>query len=1167
MSGGTRFSHFESTLLRARDWQERPQLDAVCRWWADGGAGVCALLGIGGAGKTAIADRFLQLLPNVLPPHPNVGNRDDLPPPERLFVFSFYDAPNPDSFFLSLNDFLHAPTETRNASERPHASYQQTLLALKAAGPCLLILDGLERVQDDGLRSGVFGELEDGRLSDLLVRVAEGYLPDVSVLITSRFPLAKLEEQGSVYYSPIPVEDIEPPAAVALLRQRGVHGTDDQLRSIAAECGHHVLTVDLAGGFIAEFGAGDPATHLRLTRFDDETQARRAEPTNARRRRVRLQEYRFARIAERYREGFKETDPAALAILERICLFRLGVTSDMLVSIFTGDGEEKQPIAGPALSGLTAEQLQQRLDHLEAMKLIERISDEHEAATPEQHASTALQHARFRYSIHPAVRDGFLSGLNNDTRRQGHEAAREGLSAALGDQPGVNPSDPATLDLLEEIIHHTLQAGHIAEAWGIYQNRLGGCRNLLARLNDYVRVTRVTRSILQACDGGDSLPDSDLVVLRSDFGYSSLKLGNLAAAASVLSKGLELCRRTRNSNAQVLLGNLSCALLDSGHLKTALTALRDSLPELRIPEAILRVLTRIAEIELLQGAVQITITEADVAKLTGEDLPSTVRQSLPMTIRNAAPVGYPYVTKLKQHINDLRKEYPTGHSQLADACLDLSQSLLCQAETGPATSNVSTAREWAIAHDAEEILCRCALVVSRIELAEAAPTPDKRANAEPSSLNSTPMSHASAHTFSAAEKYLSEGLKIARDCGYGIYHIDLLLERARLHLLRGEPQAALDDLRVALEDGIPANDKTGQSELLAATHIDCGYAWAIPAGLHLRGEALLLQAAQSLGSDSFVVAKRLELPENVQALIKQAEACLDQSLQLWHALGDPEPNSVNFIHPETGTAYNYRAAETYGVIKALNGGTLTDCHVHTPESEQCGAERGDECRECNASGAMKDFFVSYNRNDEQWAEWIAWTLEEAGFTTVIQAWDFRAGGDFVTEMQKAATGTRKTIAVLSDDYLAAEYTQPEWGNAFARDPQGHERTLIPVRVKRCKPDGLLMTRIYVDLIGLPADDAQEMLLESLKDRGKPANSPAFPGSGRKVPSTAATNSGPQVFPGHASGAVDVWREKLEFLRTQQAITSDASQNFALKKQIEEAEQKIRELGNRPVEGD
>ena len=68
---------------------------------------------------------------------------------------------------------------------------------------------------------------------------------------------------------------------------------------------------------------------------------------------------------------------------------------------------------------------------------------------------------------------------------------------------------------------------------------------------------------------------------------------------------------------------------------------------------------------------------------------------------------------------------------------------------------------------------------------------------------------------------------------------------------------------------------------------------------------------------------------------------------------------------------------------------------------------------------MKDFFVSYNKEDRRWAEWIAWVLEEGGYRTVLQAWDFRPGGNFVLDMQKAAVGTRQTIAVLSPNYLQA----------------------------------------------------------------------------------------------------------------------------------------------------
>ena len=80
--------------------------------------------------------------------------------------------------------------------------------------------------------------------------------------------------------------------------------------------------------------------------------------------------------------------------------------------------------------------------------------------------------------------------------------------------------------------------------------------------------------------------------------------------------------------------------------------------------------------------------------------------------------------------------------------------------------------------------------------------------------------------------------------------------------------------------------------------------------------------------------------------------------------------------------------------------------------------------------AKKDFFVSYNRHDKTWAEWIAWTLEAAGYTVVIQVWDFRPGGNFVLDMQRAAAQAERTIAVLSRTYLESQFTQPEWAAAF-----------------------------------------------------------------------------------------------------------------------------------------
>jgi len=56
----------------------------------------------------------------------------------------------------------------------------------------------------------------------------------------------------------------------------------------------------------------------------------------------------------------------------------------------------------------------------------------------------------------------------------------------------------------------------------------------------------------------------------------------------------------------------------------------------------------------------------------------------------------------------------------------------------------------------------------------------------------------------------------------------------------------------------------------------------------------------------------------------------------------------------------------------------------------------------------KDFFISYTGKDSKWAEWIAWQLEAAKFTLIIQAWDSVAG----------AGSLPKTLAAAVTDELA-----------------------------------------------------------------------------------------------------------------------------------------------------
>ncbi|MEJ7594949.1 MAG: hypothetical protein WKF77_25770 [Planctomycetaceae bacterium] len=278
--------------------------------------------------------------------------------------------------------------------------------------------------------------------------------------MTSRFPLTDLRDSQPRFFQTIPVDQIEVAAGITLLRERGVRGTDLQLALIVEHCGQHALTIDLAGGYIKEYGNGNPATPLDLGTAQELQAEAEQEPDDSKRA-VQIQSRRFARIAQRYREAMLHSDEAALALLERICLFRLSVDCETLGAIFTGPAAKK--VSGEALSILDPVQLQKKLDWLVYMRIVEANQSE----TP----SSAIQ---TRYMVHPAVRDGFLNGISRETKHASHEAIRHNFEVSLGDAARKKPSDPATLDKLEEIIHHALATRNVRFAWSIYENRLGG---------------------------------------------------------------------------------------------------------------------------------------------------------------------------------------------------------------------------------------------------------------------------------------------------------------------------------------------------------------------------------------------------------------------------------------------------------------------------------------------------------------------------------------------------------------------------------------------------------------------------------------------------------------------------------------------------------------------
>jgi len=157
-----------------------------------------------------------------------------------------------------------------------------------------------------------------------------------------------------------------------------------------------------------------------------------------------------------------------------------------------------------------------------------------------------------------------------------------------------------------------------------------------------------------------------------------------------------------------------------------------------------------------------------------------------------------------------------------------------------------------------------------------------------------------------------------------------------------------------------------------------------------------------------------------------------------------------------------------------------------------------------------DFFISYTHADTEWAEWIAWVLEEQGFSVKIQAWDFAPGSNFVLEMNRSAARAARTLAVVSPDYPTSQFGAAEWAAALAKDPEGFKHQLVPVRVRECRLEGLLNQIVRIDLVGKEEREAQRALLDGVSGhRAKPAQRPRFPGS--RHPQHTAN---PPAFPGN-----------------------------------------------------
>ena len=115
------------------------------------------------------------------------------------------------------------------------------------------------------------------------------------------------------------------------------------------------------------------------------------------------------------------------------------------------------------------------------------------------------------------------------------------------------------------------------------------------------------------------------------------------------------------------------------------------------------------------------------------------------------------------------------------------------------------------------------------------------------------------------------------------------------------------------------------------------------------------------------------------------------------------------------------------------------------------------------SGRGTDFFISHAGRDTGWAEWLAWQLQEAGYTVELDVWDWALGEDFVTRMEAALERADRLLAVCTEAYFSSVFGGAELRAAFAQQSAGR---IVPVLVEPVTLPPLYAPLIQLDLTGL-----------------------------------------------------------------------------------------------------
>lgn len=110
-----------------------------------------------------------------------------------------------------------------------------------------------------------------------------------------------------------------------------------------------------------------------------------------------------------------------------------------------------------------------------------------------------------------------------------------------------------------------------------------------------------------------------------------------------------------------------------------------------------------------------------------------------------------------------------------------------------------------------------------------------------------------------------------------------------------------------------------------------------------------------------------------------------------------------------------------------------------------------------------DLFISYSHEDQKWVhDWLVPQLQAREVTVCIDYKDFEVGVPTLENIEYAIRSSRKTLLVLTPNWVESEWGKFEGLLVQTSDPAGSRRKLVPLLLEECDIPARLTPLTYAD---------------------------------------------------------------------------------------------------------